>query len=69
MHYLIPKVQLLLLLVQPLLQDTQAKLGSVPSKSEKTAEKSHFQKCLDEPVLQNPEKLLKNPRFENFWVP
>jgi hypothetical protein len=32
MHYLIPKVQLLLLLVQPLLLDTQAKLGSVPSK-------------------------------------
>jgi hypothetical protein len=34
MHYLIPKVQLLLLLVQPLLLDTQAKLGSVRSKSQ-----------------------------------
>jgi hypothetical protein len=33
MHYLILKIQLLLLLVQPLLLDTQAKLGSAPSKS------------------------------------
>jgi hypothetical protein len=38
MHCLIPKVQLLLLLVQSLLLDTQAKLGSVPSNSRENCE-------------------------------
>ncbi len=35
----------------------------------KTAEKSEFWKFLDEPVLQNPDKLRKNPHFENFLGP
>ncbi len=35
----------------------------------KTAEKSEFQKKLDKPVLQNPEKPRRKPHFKIFWGP
>jgi hypothetical protein len=44
-------------------------VGPSHQNPEKNAGKSEFRIILDEPVLQNPEKLRGNPGFKNFFGP
>jgi hypothetical protein len=67
MHYLIPKVQLLLLLVQLLLLDTQAKLGSVPSKSRENCGEVRVPKKFGRACPSKSREIEGKSAFQEFF--